>query len=287
MNAQTIKLLAQDCGFSLCGIAKAEPLIAEKEWFEKALAQNFHDGKPYLERDVEKRFNPTMLLEGCRSVVVCGFNYYTGEKAESRKQKAEKENAEECRDVACYVPHYVQDPNFKTARYAQIEDYHIFMKEKLEMLARHLQEQYGNFNYKTTVDTSAISEKAWAVRAGVGYYGKNGVLQTTIGSFIFLGLLLIDKEVDQYDEPNRKTCGNCNKCITACPTQALVNPYYVDCTQCISHINLNKKETDFLRIAQYGWIKGCDVCQEVCPNNLHVPVNPDAVAIKKNIFLRP
>jgi epoxyqueuosine reductase len=263
MNSQTIKLLAQECGFALCGIAKAEPLIIEKEWFEKALAQNFHDGKPYLERDVEKRFQPGLLLEGCKSVVVCGFNYFTGE-----KEKGEKEDN-------------------KIARYAQIEDYHIFMKEKLEMFAQRLQEQYGTFHYKTTVDTSPISEKAWAVRAGIGYYGKNGIIQTSFGSFIFLGILLIDKEVDEYDDPNRKTCGNCSKCITACPTHAIVNPYYVDCTQCISHINLNKKETDFWRIAQYGWIKGCDVCQEACPNNLHAPVNAEAVAIKKNIFLRP
>ena len=281
MNAQTIKHLAQTCGFSLCGIAKAEPLTAEKEWFEKALTQNFHDGKAYLERDVEKRFNPEMLLEGCKSVVVCGFNYFTGNR----------------RGVTCYAPNdknyapndnnHVQNPNFKIARYAQVEDYHIFMREKLEMLAQCLQEQYGNFIYKTTVDSSAISEKAWAVRAGIGYYGKNGIIQTSLGSFIFLGILLINKEVDQYDNPNTKTCGNCNKCITACPTQAIVNPYYVDCNQCISHINLNKKETDFWRISQYGWIQGCDICQEVCPNNLRAQVNADAAAIKKNIFLRP
>jgi epoxyqueuosine reductase len=185
------------------------------------------------------------------------------------------------------VRYEIENDEYKIARYAQIEDYHIFMKEKLELLARHLQEQYGNFNYKTTVDTLTISEKAWAVRAGIGYYGKNGVLQTSLGSFIFLGILLIDKEVDAYDEPNTKSCGNCNKCIAGCPTGAIVNPYYVDCNQCISHINLNKKETDFSRIAQYGWIKGCDVCQEVCPNNLCASINSDAIAIKKSIFLRP
>ena len=275
MNAQTIKHLAQTCGFSLCGIAQAEPLIAEKERFEKALAQNFHDQKAYLERNVEKRFHPGLLLEGCRSVVVCGFNYYMGNRG----------------GVMHYAPndntHAPTDNNFKISRYAQVEDYHIFMKEKLEALARHLQEKYGNFHYKTTVDSSAISEKAWAVRTGIGYYGKNGIIQTSLGSFIFLGILLIDKEVDQYDEPNSKTCGNCSKCITSCPTRAIVNPYYVDCNQCISHINLNKKETDFWRIAQYGWIKGCDICQEACPNNLRAPVNAEAVAIKKNIFLRP
>jgi len=254
MNARFIKHLAQTCGFSLCGIAKAEPLTVEKEWFKKALSQNFHAQKPYLERDIEKRFDPGMLLENCKSVIVCGFNYFMGETGEVRH---------EIRDLG------YETGNFKIARYAQIEDYHIFMKEKLEMLAHCLQEKQGTFHYKTAVDTSAISEKAWAVRAGVGYYGKNGIIQTSLGSFIFLGILLIDKEVDEYDQPNKKTCENCNNCITACPTQAIVVPYYVDCNQCISHITQNKKQTDFSRIAQYGWLLGCDVCQEVCPNNFH------------------
>ena len=141
------------------------------------------------------------------------------------------------------------------------------MKDKLDKLAQSLQEKYGVFHYKTTADSSVISEKAWAVQAGIGYYGKNGIIQTPLGSFIFLGTLLIDQEVDEYDTPNNNSCGNCTKCIDTCPTKAIVAPYYIDCNQCITHITLNKKETDFTRIAEYGWLIACDICQNVCLNN--------------------
>jgi epoxyqueuosine reductase len=130
------------------------------------------------------------------------------------------------------------------------------------------------------VDSSNISEKAWAVQSGVGYYGKNGIIQTSAGSFVFLGILLIDKEVNMYDTPNQNSCGGCCRCIKACPTQAIAAPYYIDCNQCITAITTNKKETDFTRIAQYGWLIGCDICQNVCPNNVHAPVNEEAIAMQ-------
>jgi len=265
--SRIVKQIAHNCGFALCGIAKPLPLTLEKERFSKALAQNFHAKKEYLERDIDKRFQPELLLEGCKSVIVCGFNYNMGTNDDNR------------RGAAHYAP-TMHDDKFKISRYAQIKDYHIFMKEKLELLAQCLQEKCGDINYKTTADSSIISEKAYAVQAGIGYYGKNGIIQTPFGSFVFLGTLLIDKEADQYDTPNQNICGNCRKCISACPTQAIVAPYYVNCNQCISHITLNKKETDFTRIAKYGWLIACDVCQEVCPNNLHAPVNEEAIALR-------
>jgi epoxyqueuosine reductase len=130
------------------------------------------------------------------------------------------------------------------------------------------------------LDSSAISEKAWAVKAGIGYYGKNGVIQTPFGSFVFLGSLLIDKEIDIYDTPNQKSCGDCGKCINSCPVKAIVAPYYVDCNQCITNINYNKSETDFTRIAKYGWLIACDECQNICPNNADAPVNEEAVKLR-------
>jgi epoxyqueuosine reductase len=271
ISSTIIKETAQQHGFALCGIAKSKPLAVEKAYFEKALAQNFHAKKEYLERDIEKRFQPALLLENCKSVIVCGFNYNTGAKG----RKGERAKGEECRGVTCYA----QD-QFKISQYAQVKDYHVFMKEKLEALAYNLKEKYGDFNYKTTADSSSISEKAWAVQAGIGYYGKNGIIQTELGSFIFLGTLLIDKEVDEYDAPNQNTCGNCGKCMAACPTKAITSPYYVDCNQCITNINYNKKETDFTRIAKYGWLIACDACQNVCPNNAHAPINEEAVAMR-------
>ena len=257
IQSKIIKQEAHNCGFALCGIAKAQPLIIEKERFEKALAQNFHAKKAYLERGIDKRFRPELLLENCKSVIVCGFNYNMGGEVYN---------------------------NRKISQYAQIKDYHVFMKEKMESLAQDLQEKYGVFNYKTTIDSSVISEKAWAVQTGIGYYGKNGIIQTSLGSFIFLGVLLIDRETDVYDAPNQKSCGNCSKCIDTCPTKAIVAPYYVDCNQCITHITLNKNETDFTRIAKYGWLFACDECQSVCPNNAHAPINEEAVALRASFL---
>jgi epoxyqueuosine reductase len=254
IKSHSIKQLANQCGFALCGIAKAVPLAIEKERFENALSHNYHAKKNYLERNVEKRFSPELLLENCKSVIVCGFNY----------------------NMQCAIC----GERYRIARYAQMKDYHLFMKEKLEKLTHLLKEKYGAFKYKTTTDSSAISEKAWAVRSGMGYYGKNGIIQTKLGSFVFIGILLIDKEVDVYDEPNENSCGTCGKCIDACPTQAIVAPYCVNSNLCISNINLNKKETDFTRIAKYGWLIGCDVCQNVCPNNIRAPINEEAVILR-------
>ena len=259
-----IKQQAQKSGFALCGIAKAEILALEKERFEKALDQNYHAGKKYLERDIEKRFHPELLLQNCKSVVVCGFNYNM-QNAESRMQKGKgrREKAESRMQNAESTL-----SSIRISRYEQIKDYHIFMKEKLNRLVQSLKEEYGDFNYKITVDTSTISEKAWAVKSGIGYYGKNGIIQTKFGSFVFLGTILMDREVDEYDVPTQQSCENCVACITACPTQAIVSPYQVDSNLCITYINQNNKEPNIKFIEQYGWVRSCDTCQDVCPNNL-------------------
>lgn len=250
MQSSFIKQAAQSHGFALCGIAKSDILTIEKERFTKALSHNYHAQKAYLERDIEKRFHAQLLLENCKSVIVCGFNYNMR------------------RSVSGF------------SQYALIKDYHIFMKEKLEGLAMSLKKEYGAFQYKTTVDSSAISEKAWAVKSGIGYYGKNGIIQTSAGSFVFLGILLIDSEVEMYDTSNTMTCGNCNRCIEACPAKAIVEPYYIDCNQCITHLNTHKNESDFARGVKYGWFYACDVCQNVCPNNVDAPINEEAIALQ-------
>ncbi|MDR0207199.1 MAG: tRNA epoxyqueuosine(34) reductase QueG [Bacteroidales bacterium] len=259
INSDFIKEEARKQGFALCGITKAKPLPVEKERFEKAIAQNLHANKEFLERDIDKRFHPELLLAHCKSVIVCGYNYNTQ-----------------------FLQLKSQISNFKSqiSQYAQIKDYHIFMKEKLEDLACSLQEKYGLVNYRITVDSSVISEKAWAVQAGIGYYGKNGIIQTKFGSFVYLGCLLINAEVDIYDNPNLGSCGSCRQCIAVCPTKAIVAPYQVDSNLCISNINLNKNETNFTKIAKYGWLIGCDECQNVCPNNADAPVNEKAILLR-------
>jgi epoxyqueuosine reductase len=291
ISSSIIKQTSQNCGFALCGIAKADPLTLAKARFEKALAQNLHAQKEYLERDIDKRFHPKLLLENCKSVIVCGFNYNMEDNVDfyrkGRKDFSQRAQSFDLKHLffASFAKNLCvlcgkKTFNFKFTKHAQIRDYHHFMKEKLEKLAEDLQAQFGDFNYKATVDSSNISEKAWAVQSGIGYYGKNGIIQTQLGSFVFLGILLIDREVDLYDTPNSKTCGNCRKCMDACPTQAIVEPYCIDCNQCIVHIASNRKATDFSRIAQYGWLNGCDVCQNVCPNNIHAPINEEALAMR-------
>jgi len=278
-TSKFIKQQAQKCGFALCGIAKAEPLFLAKERFEKALAQNFHAGKKYLERDIDKRFHPELLLQNCKSVIVCGFNYNMQNMSERRMEDGEwRKEQGTGRKVDSDINE--KSIRYNVSQYEQIKDYHVFMKEKLENLVQSLQEEYGIFKYKTTVDSSAISEKAWAVRAGIGYYGKNGVIQTQFGSFVFLGTILMDREVDEYDAPNQQSCGNCAECITACPTHAIIAPYYVNSNQCITHINQNKKETDIKFIEKYGWLRSCDTCQDICPNNTYASVNEEAIALR-------
>jgi len=266
-QSEIIKQEARKCGFDLCGIAPTKLLKLEKERFEKALARNYHAKKTYLERDINKRFDPESLLKNCKSVIVCGFNYNMQKPETIDKPLLVKKKLSPIKE-------------YKISQFAQIIDYHIFIKEKLEDMACGLQEKFGFFHYKTTVDSSSISEKAWAVEVGLGYYGKNGIIQTALGSFVFLGILLIDKEVDTYNEANQNSCGDCCKCLTACPTKAIVAPYYVDCNQCIASINVLKKANSFTQIAKYGWIIGCDECQNVCPNNLYAPINKEAVAMR-------
>ena len=273
INADFIKEEASKQGFALCGIAKAEPLSVEKERFKKALIQNLHANKEYLERDIDKRFQPELQLTNCKSVIVCAFNYNTqisNPKSQISNLKSQVSNLES----------HISNLTSQISKYAQMRDYHVFMKEKLEALARSLQDKYGSFNYKITVDSSAISEKAWAVQAGIGYFGKNCIIQTTFGSFVYLGCLLIDVEVDSYDSPNLSNCGDCGRCIAGCPASAIVAPYQVDSNLCISNINLNKNETNFKKIAKYGWLVGCDECQNVCPNNANAPVNEEAISLR-------
>lgn len=258
ISTKSIKNFAKSVGFSLCGIAKAKPLFIEKERFEKALSQNLHARKPYLEREIEKRFNPELMLENCKSVIVCMF-HYDANNGDSGMGKFW---------------------NRTISKYAQIKDYHIFMKDKLEKLAQNICVEFGKFQYKTTVDSSGISEKSWAVQAGLGYFGKNGIIQTTLGSYLYIGTLLIDKEVDNYDEPNLGSCGSCSLCIQKCPTKAIITPFCVDSNRCISNINLSKQTTDFSAIKNFGWLEGCDICQQICPNNAQILPNPEATALK-------
>jgi epoxyqueuosine reductase len=243
-----IKQSALTLGFSACGIAEACHLEEEEKRFREAVVAGFHGGKNYLERNIEKRFDPRLLLSGCRSVIVCLYNYLVPQKSET---------------------------DYRIAKYALLTDYHLLLHEKLERLATDLQRHYPDMDYKIAVDSAIVSEKNWAVRAGLGYLGKNTLLQTPQGSYFLIGILLTTLPL-RSDSKQEALCGNCSCCMAACPTHALVAPYRLDATRCIAFQNIENKsiESDFHHAT--SWVFGCDICQDVCPHNQEAVYGKDA-----------
>ncbi len=243
-----IKKSALALGFTACGIAEARHLIEEEKLYRETLNSRCYEGLPYLERDIEKRFNPQLFLPGCRSMIVCLYNYFT---------------PQECKS------------DYKIAKYARLTDYHTFLREKLERLATDLRKDYPEMEYKISVDSSAIAEKIWAVKAGLGSIGKNTILQTVHGSYFLIAILLTTLPLAP-DPEQEVPCGNCMRCLTACPTHALVAPYRLDARQCITFHNIENKnsENDFYNPT--SWIFGCDECQDACPHNQKATYGEDA-----------
>ncbi len=258
LSAQQIKDFALTVGFSHCGIARARRLNSVKQLFEAALAQGYHADMHFLERDVEKRFDPSLLLPGCQSVVVVTYNYCIEENPAADKYRA--------------------------ARYTWIEDYHNVVKTLLDRVVEQIQ-KLEPCQCRVTVDSSCISEKNWAVEAGVGIYGKNGLIHNEDGSFFVLGTILIDKAVDFYDFVRNSDCGTCRSCIENCPAHALDTPYKVDASKCFSYHTIENKNPDNEILAKAPFVFGCDICQEVCPKNKkNIPNSLNKS--KSSVFLR-
>ncbi len=239
-----IKTEAKRLGFLSCGISKAEFLETEAPRLEKWLNKNMHGEMRYMENHFDKRLNPTKLVEGSRSVVSLLLNYFPSE-----TQK----------DIT--AP--------KLSKYAYGTDYHFVIKDKLKQLLQYIQEEIGDVHGRAFVDSAPVLDKAWAAKSGLGWIGKHSNLLTQqVGSFYFIAELIIDLELE-YDIPTTDHCGTCTACIDACPTQAIVDPYVVDGSKCISYFTIELKEnipTEFK--GQFdNWMFGCDVCQDVCPWN--------------------
>lgn len=240
-----IKREAQILGFDFCGICRAEFLEKEAFIMEKWLKAGMHGEMVYMQNYFEKRLDPRKLLEGARSVVVLGYNYFPQEK----------------------IP---EKDNYVLAKYAYGEDYHDIIGKKLVDLTERLYKIAGNIAAKRYVDTAPLMEKALAVKAGLGWIGKNGCLiNPKKGSFFFIAEILTDL-VLEYDSPSdRNLCGNCTKCKDACPTKAIVAPGIIDARRCISYLTIEYKgafPVEFL--GQFrNCIFGCDICQDVCPWN--------------------
>ena len=242
--SQLIKQKAEKFGFQSCGISKAEFLEEEAPRLETWLNKGYHGEMKYMENHFDKRLNPTLLVDGAKSVISLSYNYFP-------KVKIDEIN------------------NFKISKYAYGEDYHEVIKDILKNMVAELQEEIGEFGFRVFVDSAPVLEKAWARKSGLGWVGKNANLITKKhGSFYFLAEIICDLELD-YDLAVTDHCGSCRACIDACPTQAIVSDRIVDGSKCISYatIELKNEIPDYFNGKMDDWMFGCDVCQDVCPWN--------------------
>ncbi|PWL39296.1 tRNA epoxyqueuosine(34) reductase QueG [Flagellimonas aquimarina] len=243
VHTELIKTEAKRLGFLSCGVSKAEFLEEEAPRLEKWLNQNMHGEMQYMENHFDKRLDPTKLVEGSKSVISLLLNYYP-----SNEQNID---------------------SYKISKYAYGTDYHFVIKDKLKDLLQFIQEEIGAVHGRAFVDSAPVLDKAWAAKSGLGWIGKHSNLLTQqVGSFYFIAELIIDLELD-YDAPVTDHCGTCTACIDACPTDAIVEPYVVDGSKCISYftIELKNEIPNEFHGKFDDWMFGCDVCQDVCPWN--------------------
>ncbi|WP_242121072.1 tRNA epoxyqueuosine(34) reductase QueG [Aestuariivivens sediminicola] len=238
-----IKSEAKRLGFLSCGISKAEFLEQEAPRLEHWLKKGMHGEMHYMENHFDKRLDPTKLVEGSKSVVSLLLNYYPSETQNTQ--------------------------SYKLSKYAFGTDYHFVIKEKLNHLLHYIREEIGEVDGRAFVDSAPVMDKAWAARSGLGWIGKHSNLLTRqVGSFYFIAELIIDLELE-YDTPVTDHCGACTACIDACPTEAIIQPYVVDGSKCISYLTIELKDNipSEFKGKMDDWMFGCDVCQDVCPWN--------------------
>ena len=243
--SQHIITQAEKLGFDACGVAKADFLEDDAEKVEKWLSENCQGEMDYLTRNKEKRYDPRLLNEGTKTVVSVLCNYYP-------KQILTSDN------------------NYKISKYAYGDDYHEVVKQKLRQLLEKIELLTGKLeNTRIFVDSAPVLERAWAVRCGLGFIGKNTCLiHPKKGSFFFIGQLLLPVETEPVGKIIPNHCGRCTRCLDVCPTGALKAPFQLDARKCISYLtieykgDLSQTDTNFS-----DWIYGCDICQDVCPYN--------------------
>ncbi|MDX5585670.1 MAG: tRNA epoxyqueuosine(34) reductase QueG, partial [Aureibaculum sp.] len=243
-NTNLIKTEAKRLGFLSCGISKAQFLEEEAPRLEKWLNQEMHGEMQYMENHFDKRLDPTKLVQDSKSVVSLLLNYYPAQIQEDKSAP-------------------------KISKYAYGTDYHFVIKDKLKSLLQIINGEIGEVHGRAFVDSAPVLDKAWAAKSGLGWIGKNSNLITQkVGSFYFIAELILDLELD-YGLPITDHCGTCTACIDACPTQAIVEPYVVDGSKCISYFTIELKNEIPLSVkGQFeNWMFGCDICQDVCPWN--------------------
>lgn len=246
MDSAWIVTEAQKMGFDACGIASATLLEEESAHVEQWLEEGREGEMGYLTRNKEKRYDPRLLVEGTKSIVTVLYNYFP-------KQQIS------------------DGDKFKIAKYAYGADYHEVLKNKMRLLLERIESQTGKLeNTRAFVDSASVLDRAWAVRCGLGFIGKNTTLiQPKKGSFFFIGHLFLPIELAETGQPMANHCGRCTKCIDACPTGALESPFHIDARRCISYLTIEYKgslEGHDPKTFK-GWMYGCDICQDVCPYN--------------------
>jgi epoxyqueuosine reductase len=240
---QLIKADLFALGVDFVGIAKAEFLEEEAPRLEQWLANNHHGEMSYMANYFDKRLDPRLLVPGTKSVISLLFNYYNPVKQ-------------------------VNDAP-KISTYAYGEDYHHVIKNKLNGLLDQWSKQFGKIEGRIFVDSAPVMDKVWAAKSGVGWIGKHSnLINKKQGSFFFIAELLVDIALD-YGHPIKDYCGRCTKCIDACPTGAIIRPYVVDGSRCISYFTIELKDgiPQEMKGTFDHWMFGCDICQDVCPWN--------------------
>jgi epoxyqueuosine reductase len=249
-----IKERALELGFCKVGIVPAEALSSESEHFFEWLDRGHYGSMAWMLREPEKRVDPRIIFPEAKSVIVVAMNYFTPHEHDNSPSSG------------------------KISRYAWGDDYHDILRERLKDLLAWIQQENSEIDGKVCIDTTPILEKAWAVRAGIGWLGKHSnVITTDHGSWVFIGEIILNIELEYDREVVPDHCGLCTACIDACPTDAIVEPYVVDSRKCISYATIELRDESLpheIASNLSGWLYGCDICQDVCPwNRFEKPSN--------------
>ena len=248
-NTNLIKTKAKRLGFLTCGISKAEFLKEEAPRLEHWLKNDFHGKMKYMENHFDKRLDPRKLVPDAKSVISLLYNYY---------------------------PQEIQnEDSYKISKYAYGEDYHHVIKDKLYELLHFVRDHIGDVDGRVFVDSAPVLERAWAKKSGLGWIGKHSLLiNKQRGSFFFLAEVILDLTLEYDQEFKTDHCGNCTKCIDACPTEAILPNNTIDGSKCISYFTIELKDEipDDMKGKFDDWMFGCDICQDVCPwNRFSIP----------------
>jgi len=261
--AAYVKSLAAELGFDACGIAAAEPLAREKTYLDNWLAKGYHAGMEYMKKHADKRHDPAQLVENARSVIVFLYNYFPD-------------------------PNIKWTSDYHISCYAYGADYHDIIRDKLNSIIEKLKLKIPAIAIRGFVDSAPVLERAWATRAGLGWIGKNSMLiSKSKGSYFFIAEIITDLAME-YDIPmGGNYCGDCSRCMDACPTQAITDLRVVDANLCISYHTIENKGdiNPSLEGKFANRIFGCDICQQVCPWNHFSTPHQEPAFIPENEVL--